>query len=83
MTAPSARVTIPQVIDALREFGQQNPSACCLHVVLADGNYDLQFRQDALETAIARQHPLCCGVAYLLCDMSWTQVRKISRIMWR
>lgn len=69
--------TIPEVLPLVKKLYERHSAGCCLHVVLDDGNVEIDFVEFSLDVAKRNLHEECKQLAELLMSMSITQRRRI------
>ncbi len=81
---PRDRPTVPDVLPLVRAIYQRSGGSvgCCLHVLIDDGNVEQTFADSAVQLAAERQHGDCLVAAGLLAQMTPTQRRRISRLLY-
>ncbi len=84
MTKPSAKITVPEVMDQFVEYLRKpgNGVGGSLHIVLEDGNVQNHNVQHCLEYAQQHNDEDGAKLAEILLQMSKTQRLKISYEVW-
>ena len=80
MTAPSATITVPDVIDRFKEYWLDNPAWGSLHIVLDDFNIDDHHVEHCIQYAVEKGDTEGEALARILLQMSKSQRLKLSRI---
>lgn len=80
MTAPSAKITVPEVVDRFREYYLSNPAWGSLHIVLEDDNVLDHHVEWCIEYAEKEGDVEGMELAKILLTMSKSQRLKISRL---
>lgn len=80
MTAPSAKITVPEVIERFREYHLDHPAWGSLHIVLDDFNVHDHHVQHCVEYAEEQGDLEGKALALILLQMSKSQRLKLSRL---
>ncbi|MCY1280715.1 hypothetical protein D9M68_19050 [compost metagenome] len=81
MTAPSAKITVPEVFERFREYYLSNPAWGSLHIVLADDNVLDHHVEWTIEYAEEEGDKEGAELGKILLQMSKSQRLKLSRIL--
>ena len=79
MTAPSAKINLPEVIEDFAAYYEVHTSWGSLHVVLADGNYDQAVAEGCVRWAAEQGDTEGERLARILCDLSYSQRARLPR----
>lgn len=79
MTAPSATITVPDVIDRFKEYHLLNPVWGSLHIVLEDFNVEDSHVQHCIEWAEKEGDTEGVALGKILLQLSKSQRYKIAR----
>lgn len=79
MTAPSATITVPEVVDRFRAYHLDNPAWGALHIVLEDHNLEDSSVQFCINCAIKEDDVEGEALARILLQLSQSQRMKIAK----
>jgi hypothetical protein len=80
MTAPSATITVPEVIDRFRAYHLDNPAWGALHIVLDDFNVHDVHVEHCIKYAEEEGDAEGAALGRILLQMSKSQRLKISKL---